>query len=143
MNDVTSRCVVVFNKFLACIYVQLRVSWERERKSERERKRDESFYISRARFIRYVRQLHLVYVYKIYREIIVITIGRHYLRLMYNIYDRIMHSCTLGICHVTCNRLYWCIGGGCRQIFSFSVLLIFLLPWKNDAKAREIFFLIR
>lgn len=32
MNDSTNRCVVVSNKFLACIYVQLRALWnEKER----------------------------------------------------------------------------------------------------------------
>jgi len=44
-------------------------------------------------------KLHLVYVIRF--------IESHYLRLTCNIYiDRIIHSCTLGVCRVTCNRLY-------------------------------------
>jgi len=31
MNDSTNRCVVVSNKFLACIYVQLRALWNEKR----------------------------------------------------------------------------------------------------------------
>lgn len=89
MNDSTNRCVVVSNKFLACIYVQLRAS--------RGEKRFFDIFRDCA-LMGY--KLHLVYVIRF--------IESHYLRLTCNIYiGRIMHSCTLlGVCRVTCNRLY-------------------------------------
>lgn len=55
-------------------------------------------------------KLHLVYVIRF--------IESHYLRLTCNIYiGRIMHSCTLGVCRVTCNRLYRYVPRICGQGF--------------------------
>lgn len=77
MNDLTNRCVVVSNKFLACIYVQLRALRDEKR-----------FLIFQDCFDGL--QLNLVYVIRF--------IESHYLRLTYNIYiGRIKHSCTLGV----------------------------------------------